>query len=142
MTDDHEAATRAGPLRFTRDDVIQFLHQLHPIPLTRGYTLAWVDKHAPGWTFGMLGTALRDAGAFVPDPTHFSGRGPAPGLVWIDMEPQPDGTVVSTVACSSDDTDAEDDRPYGFVIPGSVVAEVMDLPPDEQSDAIGRLTGL
>ena len=64
-------------LTLSADEVRQFLHHLHIIPLSKGLTHAWMDAHAPSWpTDQLLAEGER---AIVRSTKHFSGYAPAPG---------------------------------------------------------------
>lgn len=75
----------------TREELNDLLRFGHIIPVSRGWTRAYVDEHYPGWTWNGLVGVLRAAGVLVDR----GGSPPccAPGVraVWFDSE---DGWLV------------------------------------------------
>lgn len=60
-------------LTLTREQINDFLHHLHPIPVSRGWTREWREKNAPGWETNDLSAALKKAGAVERSDAHHSG---------------------------------------------------------------------
>ena len=53
-------------VQLSREQVESFLRLLHPIPVSKGLTHAWVIEHAPEWKTDELMGALRYADAVKP----------------------------------------------------------------------------
>lgn len=62
----------------TRDELNKLLHYGHIIPVSRGFTDAYVAKHFPGWHWNSLMAIWKAAGIVV--------RSPAGGPPWCDPE--------------------------------------------------------
>lgn len=60
-------------LTLTRDQITEFTHHLHIIPVSKGLTREWLAQNAPDWTTNGLLDALKAAGAVEPSDSHHSG---------------------------------------------------------------------
>jgi hypothetical protein len=74
------------PLRFDGVTARTVVHFMHPIPIGRGFAMAWVLDNAPGWDanglFGALGTA-----GLIEQPLSASMPRLIDGVRWVDIEP-------------------------------------------------------
>ena len=52
----------------TREEISKLLHHGHIIPIGKGITAAYVDRHFPGWTWNGLMAVWRAAGIVVVTP--------------------------------------------------------------------------
>ncbi|GAA3200632.1 hypothetical protein [Microbacterium terregens] len=67
-----------------RVDVNRLLHYGHPIPVSRGFTAAFVSENYPGWTWNELIGVLKDAGVVIGGvPPHCE---PGVGAVHFDAD--------------------------------------------------------
>lgn len=57
----------------TRKQINEFVHHLHIIPVSRGYTEEWLRKNAPGWHTNRLLDALKRQHAIERGGTNHSG---------------------------------------------------------------------
>lgn len=76
----------------TREQVRQFLHHLHIIPVSKGLTEKWMLQNAPGWTTARLVVALQEEGAIErvdpnDDGGHFSGWQLVEDLTEVSVHP-------------------------------------------------------
>ena len=60
---------------FTRYGLEQMIHHIHPIPLGRGFTAAFMSKNWPGLSLSEGMTAAKSAGVLKRDRQHFAGLG-------------------------------------------------------------------
>ena len=60
---------------FTRYGLEQMIHHIHPIPLGRGFTAAFMSKNWPGLSLSDGMTAAKSAGVLKRDRQHFAGLG-------------------------------------------------------------------
>jgi len=58
---------------FTRHGLERMIHHIHPIPLGRGFTAAFMSKNWPGLSLSDAMTAAKEAGVFKRDRQHFAG---------------------------------------------------------------------
>jgi hypothetical protein len=54
----------------TADDVRDLAHYGHAIPISKGYTLAYVNTHYPGWSWSQLVNTLKRAGLYAKKEFH------------------------------------------------------------------------
>lgn len=62
----------------TKEQLNELLHYGHMVPIGRGFTREYVDKHYPGWTWNQLVRVLRAAGVYVD-------RGGSPPVCHVDV---------------------------------------------------------
>lgn len=72
------------PVRFDGDTARTLVHFMHPIPVGRGFLMAWVTDNVPGWDAnGLLsalgGAGLVDTSGSMPKLVH--------GVAWVDISP-------------------------------------------------------
>jgi len=60
---------------FTRHGLERMIHHIHPIPLGRGFTAAFMSKNWPGLALGDAMTAAKEAGVLKRNGQHFAGVG-------------------------------------------------------------------
>jgi hypothetical protein len=72
------------PVRFDGDTARTLVHFMHPIPVGRGFLMAWVTDNVPGWDGNGLISALGSAGLI-----DSSGSMPklVDGVAWVDIVP-------------------------------------------------------
>jgi hypothetical protein len=49
-------------MHLTTDQIEDFVHLLHPIPVGRGYLQDWLDENAPGYSSKSLAAELLEEG--------------------------------------------------------------------------------
>jgi hypothetical protein len=49
-------------MHLTTDQIEDFIHLLHPIPVAKGYLHEWLEENAPGYTSRRLAAELLDEG--------------------------------------------------------------------------------
>ena len=54
----------------TADDVRWLAHYGHPIPISKGFTLQYMNRHYPGWSWSQLVNTLRRAGLYAKNAGH------------------------------------------------------------------------
>jgi hypothetical protein len=60
---------------FTRHGLERMIHHIHPIPLGRGFTAAFMSKNWPGLSLSDAMNAAKAAGVVKRDRRHFAGVG-------------------------------------------------------------------
>ena len=55
---------------FTAEDVRDLAHYGHAIPVMKGFTQDYVNKHYPGWSWSQLVNTLKRAGLYAKKEGH------------------------------------------------------------------------
>ena len=71
-------------VELSKDEISEFLQHLHIIPVSKGLTRDWLEKHAAGMSTRQLLEALIKARAIEASPSHHSGWKAAVDQVTID----------------------------------------------------------
>jgi hypothetical protein len=81
-------ADRSGrrPLRLDGATARRLVHFMHPIPISRGFLMAWVIDNAPGWDGNGLIAAIGSAG-LIDQPRGVGMPRLVDGVRWVDIEP-------------------------------------------------------
>lgn len=76
---------------FTRRNLHELRHRIHPIPLGRGFSQQLVDRNWPGLTFAEAIALAGKAGAWCDDHSHWANLGVAESVKEVHV--LVDGTI-------------------------------------------------
>jgi len=93
---------------FTRRNLHELRHHVHPIALGRGFSQRMVDERWPGLTFGEAMAFAGKGRAWCDDPSHFAGLGVRERVKEVHV--LVDGTI-RTIEFTDDEMAARDGDP-------------------------------